>query len=88
MQDTKLSSLYTTDTNKMRMHIRHINTQINRIQRSEQWNYQEQLEDQRRHMHDCNKNRNMQLTPNLKWDSRLKQEIFLDFFGKLSGKRK
>ena len=27
----------------------------------------------------CKKNRNMQLTPNLKWDTRLKQEIFLDF---------
>ena len=32
-----------------------------------------------RHMHECNKNRNMQLTPNLTWDIRLKQEIFLDF---------
>ena len=41
MQDTKLSSLYTTDTNKMRMHMRHKNTQVNRIQRSEQVDHQE-----------------------------------------------
>ena len=26
MQDTKLSSLYTTDTNKMKMHMRHNKT--------------------------------------------------------------
>ena len=55
------------------------NTQVNRIQRLEQWNHQEQLEDQWRHMHECNKNRNMQLILNLSWDSRLKQDIFLDF---------
>ena len=55
------------------------NTQVNRIQRSEQGNHQEQLEDQWGHMHECNKNRSMQLTLNLRWDSRLKKEIFLDF---------
>ena len=55
------------------------NTQVNRIQRSKQGNHQEQLEDQWGHMHECNKNRNMQLTLNLRWDTRLKQEIFLDF---------
>ena len=34
------------------------NTQVNRIQRSEQGNHQEQLEDQWGHMHECIKNRN------------------------------
>ena len=48
------------------------NNQVNWIQRSEQVNHQEQLEDQWRHMiefKEC-----MQLTPNLKWDTRLKRE--------------
>ena len=57
------------------------NTQVNRIQRSEQVNHQEHLEDHLRHMNECKKNRNMQLTPNLTWDSRLnkKHKIFLVF---------
>ena len=44
MQDTKLSSLYTTDTNENAYETQQ-NTQVKRIQRSEQENHQELLED-------------------------------------------
>ena len=46
MQDTKLISLYTTDTNQNEnAYDKQQNTQVNRIQRSEQANHQEHLED-------------------------------------------
>ena len=88
MQDTKLSSLYTTDTNENAYETYKHSSQENskvRAMKSSRTTWRSL-----RHMNEC-----MQLTPNLKWDTRLKQETynifglydFVNFFfRKLSGK--
>ena len=45
MQDTKLSSLYTTDTNKMKMHMRHTKHSSQENLKIRVRNHQEHLED-------------------------------------------
>ena len=74
MQYTKLRSLYTTDTNKLRMHMRN-----NKTLRTREFKDQsnEIIKNNLKINEDTcmnKKNRNMQLTPNLKLDTRLKQK--------------
>ena len=45
MQDTKLSNLYTTDTNKMRMHMRHTKHSSQENSKIRVRNHQELFED-------------------------------------------
>ena len=74
MQDTKLSSLYTTDTNENAYEAHKLSSQEElkiKVMKSSRTSWRSL-----RHMHEFKKNRNMQLTTNLIWDSRLKQEIF------------
>ena len=50
----------------MRMHMRHIKHSSQENLKIRVRNHQEHLEDHLRHMNECKKNKNMQLTPNLK----------------------
>ena len=60
MQDTKLSSLYTTDTNE-NAYETHKTLKSREFKDQSTKNHQELLEDPLRHMNEC-----MQLAPNLR----------------------